>query len=88
MRTANKYELQKILQVLVTLSKIVDGLAIREGNKGDGGDNKGKGWGKNGDRGGGGGNHNTTRKMTTNKTTPTAATKSGYTKKFIEYDPM
>ena len=33
MRTAKKRELQKTSQALVTLSKRVDGLAIREGNK-------------------------------------------------------
>ena len=40
---------------------IVDGLAIREGNKGYGGDNKSGGGGKNSGRGGGG-NHNTSGK--------------------------
>ena len=59
MRTANESELQKILQALTTLSKRVGRLAIREGNKGYCGDNKGGGRGKNDDRGGGGGNHNT-----------------------------
>ena len=39
----------------------VNGLAIREGNKGDGGDNKSRGGEKNGGRGGGG-NHNTSGK--------------------------
>ena len=69
------------MKVLATLRKRVDGLATREGNKGDGGDNKGRGGGNNGNRGGGGGNHNTSGKMTTENTTPTAATKSGFTQK-------
>ena len=75
MRTANECELQKILQALATLSKRVDALAIREGNKIDGGDNNSGGGGNNSCRGGGGGNHNTSVKMTTKKTTPKAATK-------------
>ena len=62
MRTANKYELQKISQALPTLSKRVDVLAIREGNKGDVSDNKSKGNSNIGGRGGGGGNHNTSGK--------------------------
>ena len=78
MRTANEQELQKILQALATLRKRVDGLATREGNKGDGGDNRIGGSRNNGGRGGGDGNHNTSRKITTKKTMPTAATKSGY----------
>ena len=76
MRTANECELQKILQALATLSKRVDVLAIREGNKIDGGDNKSGGGGNNDGRGDGGVNHNTSVKMTTKKTTPKAATKS------------
>ena len=61
-RTAKKRELQKISQALVTLSKRVDGLAIREGNKWDGGNNKSGVGGNNGVRVGGGGNHNTSGK--------------------------
>ena len=57
---------------------IVDGLAIREGNKGYGGDNKSGGGGKNSGRGGGG-NHNTSGKNDNRKITPTSAKKSGYT---------
>ena len=87
MRTTNKYELQKILQVLVTLSKIVDGLAIREGNKGDGGDNKGRGGGKNGDRGGGGGNHNTSGKNDNRENNANSGNKKWIYTKGMEYDP-
>ena len=60
--TANKRKLQKISQALATLNKRVDGLAIREGNNGDGGDNKSESGGNNRDRGSGGGNHNTSGK--------------------------
>ena len=62
MRTVNKREIQKILQAIDTLSKRVDVIAIREGNKGDGGDNKNGGGVNNGGRCGGGGNHNTSGK--------------------------
>ena len=62
MRTTNKRELQKISPALVTLSKRVNGTAIRKGNKGDGGDKKSGGSGNNGGRGGGDGNHNTSGK--------------------------
>ena len=61
-RTANERKLQKILQALATLRKIVDGLAIREGNKKDSGYNKSGGGGNNGGRGSGGGNHKTSDK--------------------------
>ena len=60
--TANKRKLQKISQALATLNERVNGLAIREGNKGDGGDNKSGGGGNKGDKGIGGGNHNTNGK--------------------------
>ena len=62
MRGANEHKLQNILQALANLSKRVDGLAIREGNNGDGGDNKSESGGNNRDRGSGGGNHNTSGK--------------------------
>ena len=62
MRTASKCKLQKISQAIDTLSKRVDGLVIREGNKGDGGVNKNGGGGNNLVRGGGGGKHNTISK--------------------------
>ena len=62
MRTANERELQEVLQAFATLSKKADGLAIREGNKGDGGYEESKGDIKNGDRDGGGGNYNTSGK--------------------------
>ena len=81
MSTANKRELQKVLQKLATLSKRVDGLAIREDNKGDGRYNKSGGGGNNGSRGGGGGNHNTSRKNDNKEIMPAAATNSGYTQK-------
>ena len=81
MRTANENELQKILQALATLSKRVDRLAIREGNKVDGGDNKSVGCGNNGGRGSKASTTTSAAKMTTNKTMPTAATKIGYTQK-------
>ena len=58
MRTANERELQKISQALATHSKRVNGLAIREGNKGDDGNKKGGGGGNKGNRGGGSGYHN------------------------------
>ena len=47
MRIANERELQKISQALATVRKRVDRLAIRKGNKGDGGDNKSGGGVKN-----------------------------------------
>ena len=81
MRTANKRELQKVLQKLATLSKRVDGLAIREDNKGDGGYNKSGGGGNNGRKGGDGGNHNTSRKNNNKEIMTAAATNSGYTQK-------
>ena len=62
MRTSNERDLQKIPQALATLSKRVDGISIREGNKGDGGDKKSGGGGNNVSRGGGGGYHNTSGK--------------------------
>ena len=58
MNTANKRELKKILQALATLSKRVDGIATREGNKGGSRDNKSGGVISNRDRGSGGSNHN------------------------------
>ena len=79
--TANKRKLQKISQALATLNERVNGLAIREGNKGDGGDNKSGGGGNKGDKGIGGGNHNTNGKDDNKENTPTAATKSEYTQK-------
>ena len=50
------------MQALGTLSKRVNGLAIREGNKGDSGYKKIEGDSKNGDRDDGGGNYNTSGK--------------------------
>ena len=81
MHTAKERELQKISQALTTISKRVNGLSLREGNKVDGGDNKSGGGGNNSGIGVGGGNHNISRKMATKKTTPTVETKSGYTQK-------
>ena len=78
-RTANKCDLQNILQAIANLSKRVYGLAIREGNKGDGGDNKSGGGGNNGGRCGGGFNHNTSGKDDNKEKTATEATKSVYT---------
>ena len=63
------------MQALVTLSKRVDILAIREGNKVDGGDNKSVGGGNNGGRGSKASTTTSAAKLTTKKTMPTAAKK-------------
>ena len=48
--SVNERNLQKISQAIATLRKRVDGLAIREGNKGDGSNKKRGDDGNNGDR--------------------------------------
>ena len=87
MRTANERELQKILQALAPLSKRVNGLAFREGNKGDRGDKKGGGGGNNGDRGGGGDNHNASGKNYNKENNANCYNKKWVYTKVVEYDP-
>ena len=87
MHTVNECELQKILQALATLSKRVDGLAIREVNKRDGGGNKGGGGGNNGNRGGGGGNHNTSGKKDNKENNANGGNKKWIYTKGVEYYP-
>ena len=87
MRTAKERELQNISQALATLSKRVNGLAIREDNKGDGGNKKGGGGGNNGDRGGGGGNHNASGKNDNKENNANCYNKKWIYTKGMEYDP-
>ena len=81
MRTANKCELQNISQALATLSKRFHGLSIKEGNKGDGSNNKGRVDGKNGNKAVVMATTTPAEKITTKKTMSTAPMKSGYTQK-------
>ena len=81
MRTANKRELQKMSQALATLSNRVDGIAIREGNKGDSRDKKAESAATTATEAAVVETTTPVSKMTTNKIMPTAATKSGYTQK-------
>ena len=74
------------MQALATLSKRVDGLAIREDNKGDGGNNKSGGCGNNGGRGGGGGNHNTSGKNDKKLNNTNGGNDKWIYKKGMEYD--
>ena len=85
--TANEHDLQKILQAFATLSKRFNGLAIKEGNKGDSGDKKGGGGGNNGNRGGGGDNHNASGKNYNKENNANCYNKKWVYTKVVEYDP-
>ena len=79
---------KKILQALNTLRKRFDRIAIRQGYKGDGGDNKGGGGGNNGDIGSGGGNHNTSGKNDNKENNANSGNEKWIYTKGMEYDPM